>query len=131
MKCRIFLAGLAVASLAVLSGCAGGVNASKSIEYANTNKAIADESSVCGDQYESATAKLDSAKALQASGKDEEAAILAEQSVLEYRLAIAIAERDAAKKEDERVEGELRDDVERKLIYQNILDQEVKNGGAK
>lgn len=131
MKCRIFLAGLAVASLVVLSGCAGGINASKSIEYANTNKSIADDAGVCGDQYELATAKLDSAKALQASGKDEEAAILAEQSVLEYRLAIAIAERDAAKKEDERVEGELRDDVERKLIYQNILDQEVKNGGAK
>jgi len=131
MNLKFFVAGAAVAALAVLSGCAGGVNASRPIEYANTNKAIADEAGVCGDHYESANAKLDSAKALQAVGKDEEAAALAEQSVLEYRLAIAIAERDAAKKEDERVENELRGDVERKLIYQSILDQEVKNGRAK
>ena len=80
---------------------------------------------------ESANAKLDSAKALQADGEEEEAAALAEQSTLEYRLAVANAERDAAKKEDERVEKELRGDVERKLIYQSILDKEVKNGGAK
>ena len=131
MNVRFFVAGAAVAALAVLSGCAGGVNANRPIEYANTNKAIADEAGVCGDYYESANVKLDSAKALQAVGKDEEAAALAEQSVLEYRLAIAIAERDAAKKEDERVENELRGDVERKLIYQNILDQEVKSGRAK
>jgi hypothetical protein len=68
---------------------------------------------------------------LQADGEEEEAAALAEQSSLEYRLAVANAERDAAKKEDERVEKELRGDVERKLIYQSILDKEVKNGGAK
>ena len=80
---------------------------------------------------EATNAKLDSAKALQADGEDEQAAALAEQSVLEYKLAVANAERDAAKKEDERVEKELRGDVERKLIYQSILDKEVKNGGAK
>ena len=91
MNVRFFVAGAAVAALAVLSGCAGGVNASRPIEYANTNKAIADEAGVCGDHYESAKAK----------------------------------------KEDERVENELRGDVERKLIYQSILDQEVKNGRAK
>ena len=56
---------------------------------------------------------------------------LAEQSDLEYKLAIANAERDAAKSEDQKIEKELRNDVERKLIYQNILDQETKNGGAK
>ena len=131
MKYKFLTAGLAVAALAFLSGCAGSVNASRPIEYADANKSIAEEAQVDAAQLESANAKLDSAKALQADGEDEQAAALAEQSALEYRLAIANAERDAAKKEDERVEKELRDDVERKLIYQNILDQEVKNGGAK
>jgi hypothetical protein len=131
MKYRIFAAGLAVTALAVLSGCAGSVNASKSIEFADANKTIAEEVKADASQMESANAKLDSAKALQADGEEEEAAALAEQSSLEYRLAVANAERDAAKKEDERVEKELRGDVERKLIYQSILDKEVKNGGAK
>ena len=131
MKYRFFAAGLAVAALAFLSGCAGSVNASKPIEYADANKAIAEEAKVDAAQMESANAKLDSAKALQAEGEDEQAAALAEQSALEYKLAVANSEREAAKKEDERVEKELRGDVERKLIYQNILDQESKNGGNK
>ena len=131
MKYRIFAAGLAVTALAFLSGCAGSVNASKSIEFADANKTIAEEVKADASQMESANAKLDSAKALQADGEEEEAAALAEQSTLEYRLAVANAERDAAKKEEERVEKELRGDVERKLIYQSILDKEVKNGGAK
>ena len=131
MKYRIFAAGLAVTALAFLSGCAGSVNASKSIEFADANKTIAEEVKADASQTESANAKLDSAKALQADGEEEEAAALAEQSTLEYRLAVANAERDAAKKEDERVEKELRGDVERKLIYQSILNKEVKNGGAK
>lgn len=131
MKYRFLVAGIAVSALAFLSGCAGSVNASRPIEYADANKTIAEEAKVDASQLESANAKLDSAKALQAEGEDEQAAALAEQSALEYRLAIANAERDAAKKEDERVEKELRGDVERKLIYQSILDKEVKNGGAK
>ena len=131
MKYRIFAAGLAVTALAFLSGCAGSVNASKSIEFADANKTIAEEVKADASQMESANAKLDSAKALQADGEEEDAVALAEQSTLEYRLAVANAERDAAKKEDERVEKELRGDVERKLIYQSILDKEVKNGGAK
>ena len=131
MKSRILVAGIAFAALATLSGCAGGVNAAKSIEFADSNKTIAEEAKVEASQLESANAKLDSAKALQADGDEEEAAALAEQSSLEYRLAVANAELDAAKKEDEKVEKELRSDVERKLLYQNILDQETKNGGAK
>ncbi len=131
MKSRILVAGIAFAALAALSGCAGGVNATKSIEYADSNKTIAEEAKVDASQLESANAKLDSAKALQADGDEEEAAALAEQSTLEYKLAIANAELAAAKKEDEKVEKELRGDVERKLLYQNILDQETKNGGAK
>lgn len=131
MKSRILVAGMAALALATLSGCAGSVNATKSIEFADSNKAIAQEANVEAAQLESANAKLDSAKALQADGDEEEAAALAEQSSLEYRLAIANAELDAAKKEDEKVEKELRSDVERKLLYQSILDQETKNGGAK
>ena len=131
MKSRILVAGMAALALATLSGCAGSVNATKSIEFADPNKAIAQEANVEAAQLESANAKLDSAKALQADGDEEEAAALAEQSSLEYRLAIANAELDAAKKEDEKVEKELRSDVERKLLYQSILDQETKNGGAK
>jgi len=131
MKLRFFAAGVAVTAVALLSGCAGSVNATRSIEYASANKAIAEEVKADPAQVESTNAKLDSAKALQASGEDEQAAALAEQSALEYRLAVATAERDAAKKEDERVEKELRGDVERKLIYQNILDQETKKAEAK
>ena len=131
MKLRFFAACVAVTAVALLSGCAGSVNATRSIEYASANKAIAEEAKADPAQVESTNAKLDSAKALQASGEDEQAAALAEQSALEYRLAVATAERDAAKKEDERVEKELRGDVERKLIYQNILDQETKKAEAK
>jgi hypothetical protein len=131
MKSRMLVAGMAIIALAALSGCAGGVNATKSIEFADSNKMIAQDAKVDAAQLESANAKLDSAKALQADGDEEEAAALAEQSTLEYKLAIANAELDAAKKEDEKVEKELRGDVERKLLYQNILDQESKNGGAK
>ncbi len=131
MKSRMLVAGMAIIALAALSGCAGGVNATKSIEFADSNKTIAQEANVEAAQLESANIKLDSAKALQADGDEEEAAALAEQSTLEYKLAIANAELDAAKKEDEKVEKELRGDVERKLLYQNILDQETKNGGAK
>ena len=131
MKLRFFAAGVAVTAVALLSGCAGSVNATRSIEYASANKTIAEEAKVDPAQVESTNAKLDSAKALQASGEDEQAAALAEQSALEYRLAVATAERDAAKKEDERVEKELRGDVERKLIYHNILDQETKKAEAK
>lgn len=131
MKSRMLVAGMAIIALAALSGCAGGVNATKSIEFADSNKTIAQEANVEAAQLESANIKLDSAKALQADGDEEEAAALAEQSSLEYRLAVANAELDAAKKEDEKVEKELRGDVERKLLYQSILDQETKNGGAK
>ncbi|WP_290747126.1 hypothetical protein [Fibrobacter sp. UBA4309] len=129
MKSRIFAACLAVTVLAFLSGCAGSVNANKSVSIAESTASVADEAKVDASKTESAKVKLDSAKAKLADGEEEEAAALAEQSALEYRLAIANAERDAVKKEDERVEKELRNDVERKLIYQSILDQETK--GAK
>lgn len=131
MKTKCLIAGTALASLAFLSGCAASVNATKSIEVADSNKAIAEETKADPAQIEAANAKLDSAKALQANGEEEQAAALAEESVLDYKLAIANAELKAAKTEDEKIEKELRGDVERKLIYQSILDQETRNGGAK
>ena len=75
---------------------------------------------------ESANAHLDSAKAYMEQKKAQEALAAFEASRLEYRLAMLRAERDSLKAEDERVEGELRADVERKLLYQNILDNENK-----
>ena len=131
MYSKFLIAGLVVASLAVLSGCAGGANANRSVSLACEAKTIAEEANADSAQMVSANAKLDSAKALEQAGKNEEAVVLADQSALEYRLAIANAERDAAKKEDERVEAELRSEVERKLLYQSILDQETKKAEAK
>lgn len=129
MKYRIFATGLAVTALAFLSGCAGSVNAGKSVSIAESTASVADEVKADASKTESAKVKLDSAKVLLEEGEEEQAAALAEQSALEYRLAVVTAERDAVKKEDERVEKDLRSDVERKLIYQSILDQETK--GAK
>ena len=130
MKTKYLFAGLSSMALALLSGCAGGVNAKQSIEYANTHKTIAEEAQINAAQIKSANDKLESATKLLAEGNDDQAAALAEESTLEYKLAIANAELNAAKAEDEKVEKELRGDVERKLIYQSILDQETK-GGAK
>ena len=131
MKTKYLFAGLSVAALALLSGCAGNVNAKASIDYANDHKTIAEEAKVEPAQTESANAKLESASKLEAEGENEKAAALAEESALEYKLAVANTELSAAKAEDEKFEKELRGDVERKLIYQSILDQETKNGGAK
>lgn len=71
-----------------------------------------------------ADAKLDSAKALKESGSDAEAITVARQSALEYRLAIAVAERDSLKKMDERLEKDLKDDEKRKDQYQEVLNNE-------
>ena len=46
MKSRMLVAGMAIIALAALSGCAGGVNATKSIEFADSNKTIAQEANV-------------------------------------------------------------------------------------
>ena len=43
MKYRIFAAGLAVTALAFLSGCAGSVNAGKSVSIAESTASVADE----------------------------------------------------------------------------------------
>lgn len=118
-----------VLTAACLFGCASNQHAvDKSFSQAELSQKMAGES-VDSSKISDANKDLDSAKVLKDQGEDESAMLLADKSSLEFRLAVAAAERDALKKEDERVEGELRSDVERKLLYQNILDNEVK--GAK
>ena len=73
-------------------------------------------------------AGLDSANAYKTAKKQQEATNAASLSVLEYRLALINAERDSLQKEDARLEEDLRNDVERKILYQNILDNEGKEG---
>lgn len=92
--------------------------------------AVARENSVNPTATASATAKIDSARVLKEAGEDEQAQVLLEQSELELLLAIATSERDAAKAEDQKVEADLRADVERKLLYQSILDKETNKEGA-
>ena len=122
MKSLFFVSGLVALALV---GCAANQHAlSRSMEQTEGTRAVATEIKADSATVESANAHLDSAKA-------QEALAAFEASRLEYRLAMLRAERDSLKAEDERVEGELRADVERKLLYQNILDQETKNGGAK
>ena len=73
---KFFAAGLAVASLAVLFGCAGGAaQANRSVTLACEAKTIAEDASADSLQMLSANAKLDSAKALEAAGKNEEAVV--------------------------------------------------------
>ncbi|MCQ2106930.1 MAG: hypothetical protein MJZ26_14200 [Fibrobacter sp.] len=123
MKFKFLTLGFA---LAALCSCAGHNTAvDRSIGQAEAAKAYTEEAKIEPAQTLNANAKLASAKAFMDQGKEDEAIAMAEQSNLEYRLALATAERDAVKKDDERVEKELRNDVERKLLYQSILDKET------
>ena len=115
---------IGVAAMALV-GCAGNQQAmERSLSQAEGAKTIADESKLDASLTAGAAADLDSAKSYA-----EQAIAAAEKSALEYKLALLSAERDSLKKADARLEGDLRGDVERKLIYQSILDQETK--GAK
>lgn len=124
MKSLFFVSGLVALALV---GCAANQHAlSRSMEQTEGTRAVATETKADSATVESANAHLDSAKAYMAQKKNQEALNALETSRLEYRLAMLRAERDSIKAEDERVEAELRADVERKLLYQNILDNENK-----
>ena len=56
----------------------------------------------------------------------EKAWAAADQSRLEYKLAFATATRDSVVREDSLLTNDLRADMERKLLYQNILENEAK-----
>lgn len=115
-----------IAAVAVLSGCASGVSANRQLTNALATKTIADSAGLSKVQTHKAQAKLDSAIKLKQDENEQQALYMAEQSALEYRLALAVAERDSVKKEDARIETELKNDEKRKLLYQNILNSEIK-----
>lgn len=132
MKANKIACCLSLVAFAALTGCAGNhgpLNNSMGKTEATMN--LAKENNADPTTTASATAKIDSAKALKDAGKDELAQDLLDQGELELLQAIANAERDAALKEDQKVEAELRSDVERKLLYQSILDKESNKEGAK
>ena len=127
MKLSRIVIGIAAVALV---GCAGNQQAmERSLSQAEGVKTVADESKLDAALTANAAADLDSAKAYAEQGEEELALAAADKSALEYKLAVLSAERDSLKKADARLESELRGDVERKLIYQSILDQETK--GAK
>lgn len=127
MKLSRIVIGIAAVALV---GCAGNQQAmERSLSQAEGVKTVADESKLDAALTANAAADLDSAKAYAEQGEEELAIAAADKSALEYKLAVLSAERDSLKKADARLESELRSDVERKLIYQSILDQETK--GAK
>lgn len=123
MKSLIFVSGIAMLTLV---GCANKHALTRSMEQTEGTRAVATEVKADSATVQSANAHLDSAKAYMEQKKNQEAMNALETSRLEYRLAMLRAERDSLKTEDERVEGELRADVERKLLYQNILENENK-----
>ena len=127
MKLSRIVIGIAAVALV---GCAGNQQAmERSLSQAEGVKTVADESKLDAALTANAAADLDSAKAYAEQGEEELAIAAADKSALEYKLAVLSAERDSLKKADARLESELRGDVERKLIYQSIVDQETK--GAK
>lgn len=127
MKLSRIVIGIAAVALV---GCAGNQQAmERSLSQAEGVKTVADESKLDAALTANAAADLDSAKAYAEQGEEELAIAAADKSALGYKLAVLSAERDSLKKADARLESELRGDVERKLIYQSILDQETK--GAK
>lgn len=126
---QLFKMTLALSALALI-GCASNQQAmDRSFAQAESSKNMAAEANLDSATTAKASAYLDSAKVYKENGDEEEAINAAELSSLEYRAAVANAERDALKKDDARLESELRSDVERKILYQSILDQETK--GAK
>lgn len=132
MKAKILACSLSLAAFAALTGCAGSQNSlNNSMGKTEATMALAKQANVNPTATASATAKIDSAKVLKEDGENEQAQTLLEQSELELRLAIATSERDAVKQEDAKVEADLRADVERKLLYQSILDKETNKEGAK
>jgi hypothetical protein len=69
---------------------------------------------------------LEKAKNYRTEKEYEKAWASADQSLLEYKLAFALATRDSVVREDSLLTNALRADMERKLLYQNILENEIK-----
>lgn len=115
------------AAFASLIGCASNQQAIDcSMGQAEASKSIAKELNV--KPSTAAVSNLDSAKILLENGEEEDAIIMANMSSLEYKLAVYTSERDDVKKQDEQLEKALREDMERKVMYQKSLEQSVKGG---
>ena len=126
MKAKLLACSIALA-LAALTGCSSSQNAvNRSLGKAEATQAFAVENNIDASVTSNASSKLESAKALKNDGKEEEAEALAEQSELDLRLAIAKSENEAAKNDDKKLEEALRADEERKVLYQSILDKEIR-----
>lgn len=126
MKAKIFACCSAIA-LAALTGCSGSQSAiNRSLGQAEATRILTTDNKLDINIKSSANSKLENARALKEDGKIEEAQALAEQSELEMRLAIAKSENEAAKNDDKKLEEALRADEERKVLYQSILDKEIR-----
>lgn len=113
------------AALVALCSCASNQPAiERSFGEAESAKSIIAGADADAKVLSAADVKLDSAKVLRENGSDAEAITVARQSALEYRLAVAVAERDSLKKMDERLEEDLKADEKRKNQYQEVLNKE-------
>ncbi|WP_290762825.1 hypothetical protein [Fibrobacter sp. UBA4297] len=124
MKAKI-IACCSVIALVALTGCSSSQNAvNRTLGQAEATRSLASnnlDAKITSNAY----SKWVKAKALKDDGNEEEAQVLAEQSELDMRLAIAKSEYESAKNEDKKLEEALRADEERKVLYQSILNKET------
>lgn len=115
-----------VAVAAALCSCASNQQVlARSMGQAETSASIAKQTKLNNSATASAEKKMDVAKEYVANGEEEQAAVIADLSSLEYRLALLSAERDDVKKQNEKLEKNLREDQKRLAQYQMYLDKEM------
>lgn len=111
---------------AMLCSCASNQQVlARSMGQAETSASIAKQAKLNNSTTASASKKMDMAKEYEANGDEEQAAVIADLSSLEYRLALLTAERDDVKKQNEKLEKNLREDQKRLAQYQMYLDKEM------
>ncbi|MCK9182842.1 MAG: hypothetical protein M0P13_08185 [Fibrobacteraceae bacterium] len=122
MKKKILVVGL-FALLA--AGCAGNKEfVSSSIGNAEGMSKAAKTEKIMSKTSAEANKDLAEAKNLNENGKTDDAYDAAVRSVLEFRLAFALAENKAAVLADSASSKELAGDMQSQKLYQNILDNE-------
>lgn len=115
-----------VAVAAALCSCASNQQVlARSMGQAETSASIAKQTKLNNSATASAEKKMDVAKEYESNGEEEQAAVIADLSSLEYRLALLSAERDDVKKQNEKLEKNLREDQKRLAQYQMYLDKEM------
>ncbi|MFA6341766.1 MAG: hypothetical protein WCX75_02805 [Fibrobacteraceae bacterium] len=124
MNTKIWIIGAAVT---LVMGCASHqAVVDTSIQEAELIGMIAQNEKLDSTKTQAARTNLEQAKAYKAEKEYEKAWAAADQSRLEYKLAFATATRDSVVREDSLLTNDLRADMERKLLYQNILENEAK-----